>query len=67
MLNGTFYHSAFNAGIKMVFTDSTAWMVRFSRFGIVCEDYIDKKVTIEVSALNLIRNITTIPVLTVRV
>jgi hypothetical protein len=36
--------------------DVTAWMVRFPRFGMVCEDYIDEKVAMEVSALNLIRN-----------
>jgi hypothetical protein len=33
--------------MKMVFTDSTAWMVRFPRFGMVCEDYTDEKVAME--------------------
>ena len=66
VLDGTFHNGAFNAGVKMVFTDSTAWMVRFPRFGMVCEDYTDEKVAMEVSALNLIRNTTTIPVPTVR-
>jgi hypothetical protein len=36
----TFHHGAFKAGMKMVFTDSTAWMVRFPRFGMVCEKVI---------------------------
>ncbi|OQE06526.1 hypothetical protein PENVUL_c017G05713 [Penicillium vulpinum] len=66
VLDGTFHHGAFNAGMKMVFTDSTAWMVRFPRFGMVCEDHADEKVAIEVSALNIIRNRTTIPVPTVQ-
>ncbi|KAF3006196.1 hypothetical protein E8E15_001415 [Penicillium rubens] len=66
VLDGTFHHGAFKAGMKMVFTDSTAWMVRFPRFGMVCEDYTDEKVAMEVSVLNLIRNTTTISVPTVR-
>ncbi|KAJ5531277.1 hypothetical protein N7527_004670 [Penicillium freii] len=52
--------------MKMVFSDSTTWMVRFPRFGMVCEDYTDEKVAMEVSALNLIRKTTTIPVPIVR-
>lgn len=61
-LDGTFHHGAFNAGIKMVFSDSTAWMVRFPRVGRVSDDYTDEKVAMEVTALSLIRNRTTIPV-----
>ncbi|RAK94954.1 phosphotransferase enzyme family protein [Aspergillus ibericus CBS 121593] len=61
-LDGTFHHGAFNAGMKMVFCDSTAWMVRFPRVGMVCDDYADEKVAMEVTALGLIRNRTTIPV-----
>ncbi|KAL4985841.1 hypothetical protein BDW68DRAFT_164298 [Aspergillus falconensis] len=61
-LDGTFRHGAFNAGMKMVFSDSTAWMVRFPRVGMVCDNYADEKVAMEVTALNLIHNRTTIPV-----
>lgn len=61
-LDGTFHHGAFNAGMKMVFSDGTAWMVRFPRVGMVCDNYADEKVAKEVTALNLIRNRTTIPV-----
>jgi hypothetical protein len=61
-LDGTFHHGAFNAGMKMVFSDSTAWMVRFPRVGVVCDDYTDEKVAMEVTALSLIHNRTTIPV-----
>lgn len=62
VLDGSFHHGAFNAGMKMVFSDSSAWMVRFPRRGMVCEDYTDEKVAMEVSALYLIRDRTTIPV-----
>ncbi|KAJ5179726.1 hypothetical protein N7492_002936 [Penicillium capsulatum] len=71
-LDGSFHHSAFNAGMKMVFSDrtvfsdSTAWMARFPRVGIVSDDHTDEKVAMEVAALGLIRNNTTIPVLRVR-
>lgn len=60
-LEGTFYHGAFNAGMKMVFSDSPAWIVRFPRVGTVCDDYTDE-VAMEVTALSLIHNRTTIPV-----
>lgn len=61
-LDGTFHHDAFNTGMKMVFSDSTAWMVRFPRVGMVCDNYIDEKVAMEVTALSLIHSRTTIPV-----
>ena len=61
-LEGTFHHGAFNAGLKMVFSNSTAWMVRFPRVGRVSDDYTDEKVAMEVTALDLVRNRTTIPV-----
>ncbi|KAJ0415263.1 phosphotransferase enzyme family protein [Aspergillus carlsbadensis] len=61
-LDGTFYHGAFNAGIKMVFSDNTAWMVCFPRTGMVSDRYTDEKVAMEVTALRLIHSKTTIPV-----
>ncbi|KAL3474560.1 phosphotransferase enzyme family protein [Aspergillus californicus] len=61
-IDGTFHHGAFNTGMKMVFSDNTAWMVRFPRGGMVCDNYADEKVAMEVTALNLICNRTTIPV-----
>lgn len=61
-LEGTFHHGAFNAGMKMVFSDGTAWMVRFPRGEEVSKDYTDEKVAMEVMALSLIHNKTTIPV-----
>jgi len=61
-LDGTFHHGAFNAGMKMVFSDNTAWMVCFPRVGMVCDDYADEKVAKEVTALSLIYNETKVPV-----
>lgn len=61
-LDGTFHHGAFNAGMKMVFSDGTTWMVRFPRVGMICDQFADEKVAMEVTALNLIRDGTTIPV-----
>ncbi|PYH79103.1 hypothetical protein BO82DRAFT_385341 [Aspergillus uvarum CBS 121591] len=51
-LDGAFHHGA----------DGVAWMVRFPRVGRFCDDYTDEKVAMEVTALNLIHNRTTIPV-----
>jgi hypothetical protein len=64
-LDGTFHHGAFNAGIKMVFSDNIAWIVRFPHVGMVCDDYADEKVAKEVMALSLIYNETKVPVLRV--
>ncbi|KAL4746740.1 hypothetical protein BDW72DRAFT_210171 [Aspergillus terricola var. indicus] len=61
-LEGSFRHGAFNAGLKMVFSDGTAWMIRFPRVGMICDNFADEKVAMEVTALNLIYNRTTIPV-----
>ncbi|KAH9221817.1 phosphotransferase enzyme family protein [Leptodontidium sp. 2 PMI_412] len=61
-LDGTFHHGAFNASVRMVFSDNTAWMVRFPRVGMVCDDYTDEKVAMEVTALSIIHDKTTIPV-----
>lgn len=46
----------------MVFSNGTAWMVRFPRVGMVCDDYMDEKVAMEVTALRFIHDRTTIPV-----
>ncbi len=59
---GAVFSGAFNAGVKMVFSDGTAWMVRFPRKGQVHDDFMDEKVAMEVAALRLIHESTTIPV-----
>ncbi|KAH8706082.1 hypothetical protein GQ44DRAFT_819114 [Phaeosphaeriaceae sp. PMI808] len=47
---------------KAIFGDGTAWMVRFSIVGNVCDELADEKVAMEVQVLNLIRQHTNIPV-----
>ncbi|KAL4971451.1 hypothetical protein BDW66DRAFT_163693 [Aspergillus desertorum] len=64
-VEGTFYNGSFNAGLKMVFSDKTAWMVRFPRGGKVHSELADEKVAMEVTTLNLIHDRTNIPVPTV--
>ncbi|PYH69880.1 phosphotransferase family protein [Aspergillus vadensis CBS 113365] len=58
-LEGAIHHGAFNAGLKMAFSDNTAWVVRFPCAG-------KSKVAMEVTALGLIRDRTAIPVPRVR-
>jgi hypothetical protein len=65
-LEGSWHHGAFNAGLKFIFNDSTAWLLRFVRVGRVNDDYADEKVAMEVQALRLIRQRTAIPVPKVR-
>lgn len=45
----------------MVFSDNTSWAVSFPLVGIVCDEYADEKFAVEVTALRLIRDKTTIP------
>ncbi|KUJ07302.1 uncharacterized protein LY89DRAFT_677923 [Mollisia scopiformis] len=61
-IEGGFLHGSYNVGQKVVFSDGTAWLVRFPRVGNVCDEYGDEKVAMEVEALSLIREKTTIPV-----
>ncbi|KAJ6110345.1 hypothetical protein N7486_002580 [Penicillium sp. IBT 16267x] len=58
----TFHPDKLPVNLTMVFSDSTAWMVRFPRVGMVSDDYADEKIAMEVTALSLICNSTTIPV-----
>lgn len=65
-LEGKQFHSgSFNAGMKMLFSDGTSWLVRFVFMGKVAKGLMDEKVAMELSALRLIREKTTIPVPTV--
>src|SRR6266480_1097052 len=59
---GLFFNGSFNLGQKAVFSDGTAWLVRFPIVGNVCEELADEKVAMEVEALSLLREKTTIPV-----
>ncbi|KAJ5727867.1 phosphotransferase enzyme family protein [Penicillium malachiteum] len=65
-IKGKPLHGSFNWALKVVFSDGTAWLVRFPRGGHISKDIMDEKVTMEVSTLRLLRSQTTIPVPTVR-
>lgn len=56
------HHGAYNAGLKLVFDDGVAWLLRFPRVGKVHDSYADEKVAMEVAVINLIRDKSTIPV-----
>jgi aminoglycoside phosphotransferase (APT) family kinase protein len=56
------HHGSYNAGLKFIFDDGAAWLLRFPRVGRVHDSYRDEKVAMEVALINLIRNKTTIPV-----
>lgn len=55
-------HGSYNAGVKLIFGDGTAWLLRFPRVSRVHDSYADEKVAMEVAAIDLISHETTIPV-----
>jgi hypothetical protein len=55
-------YGSYNAGFRLVFGDSTTWLLRFPRVGKVHDGYADEKVAMEVAIIRLIRKETTIPV-----
>ncbi|KAJ5633892.1 hypothetical protein N7528_001734 [Penicillium herquei] len=65
-IKGKPLHGSFNWALKVVFSDGTAWIVRFPRIGYISKDIMDEKVAMEVSTLRLLRSQTTIPVPNVR-
>lgn len=62
LANNDLCYGSYNAGFKLIFSDGTAWLLRFPRVGRVHDDYTDEKVAMEVATINLIRHETTIPV-----
>ncbi|KAJ5095627.1 hypothetical protein NUU61_004983 [Penicillium alfredii] len=61
-LDGGFMNGSYNLCQKFLFEDGTSWILRFPRPVNVRYDYADEKVAMEVEALKLIREQTTIPV-----
>lgn len=59
------YHGSYNAGLKLVFEDRTTWLLRFPMPGPTHDSYTDEKVAMEVAAIRLIRENSTIPVPTI--
>lgn len=61
-LHGGFLNGSYNVGQKIVFEDGTTWLLRFPRVKSICPKYADEKVVMEVEALSLIRERTSVPV-----
>ncbi|CAG8917487.1 unnamed protein product [Penicillium salamii] len=65
-LDGGFLNGSYNVGQKFIFDDGTAWLLRFPRVKSVSPNYADEKVVMEVEALSLIRERTSVPVPEIR-
>ncbi|KAJ5145893.1 uncharacterized protein N7515_000457 [Penicillium bovifimosum] len=61
-LDGGFLNGSYNIGQKIIFEDGTTWLLRFPRVKSICPKYADEKVVMEVEALSLIRERTSVPV-----
>ncbi|GFG05129.1 hypothetical protein IFM61392_03672 [Aspergillus lentulus] len=61
-LDGGFLNGAYNLGQKFAFDDGTIWFLRLPRASSISPEYADEKVAMEVEALHLIRENTSIPV-----
>lgn len=61
-LDGGFLNGSYNLGQKLLFEYGTALLLRFPRLSSVSGKYADEKVAMEVEALCLVRERTTIPV-----
>lgn len=61
-LDSSFLDGSYNMGQKFLFEDSTAWLLRFPQIRSISPEYADEKVAMEVEALSLIRERTSIPV-----
>ncbi|KAF9884365.1 hypothetical protein FE257_001821 [Aspergillus nanangensis] len=61
-LDGGFLNGSYNVGQKLVFEDGTIWFLRLPRAGSVSPEHADEKIAMEVEAIHLIREKTSIPV-----
>lgn len=61
-LEGGFMNGSYNVCQKFVFEDGTTWILRFPRVVSICPDYADEKVAMEVEAISLVREKTSVPV-----
>ena len=55
-------HGSYNMGLRVVFSNSEEWFVRFPWRGKIIAEHVDEKVASEVAALEVIRKQTSIPV-----
>jgi aminoglycoside phosphotransferase (APT) family kinase protein len=60
--NIKFIHGGYNLGQKLIFSDRTAWLVRFAQAGSVCDMLADEKVAMEVETLSRIHEETDVRV-----
>jgi aminoglycoside phosphotransferase (APT) family kinase protein len=60
--DGGFLNGAYNLGQRFAFDDGTIWFLRLPRASSISPEYADEKVAMEVEALHLIRENTSIPV-----
>lgn len=61
-IDSGFLNGSYNVGQKFAFDDGTIWFLRLPRARNISPEYADEKVVMEVEALHLIREKTTIPV-----
>ncbi|TQB75773.1 hypothetical protein MPDQ_001737 [Monascus purpureus] len=61
-LDGGFLNGSYNVGQRIVFDDGTTWFLRLPRASSISPEHADEKVAMEVEALFLIREKTSIPV-----
>ncbi|KAL4972142.1 phosphotransferase enzyme family protein [Aspergillus desertorum] len=61
-LDGGFMNGSYNVGQRIVFDEGTTWFLRLPRASSVSPEYADEKVAMEVGALLLIQEKTSIPV-----
>ena len=57
-----FMNGSYNLGQKIFFDDNSTWFFRLPRVSSICPEYADEKVAMEIEALLLIRENTSIPV-----
>ena len=65
-LEGGFLNGSYNVCQKFLFEDGTTLLLRFPRVKSISPNYADEKVAMEVEALSIIRERTTIPVPKIR-
>ncbi|OOO05197.1 hypothetical protein OAory_01067130 [Aspergillus oryzae] len=61
-LHGGFLNGSYNVSQKLVFDDGTTWLLRLPRASRVSPEYADEKIAMEVEALHVIREKTSLPV-----
>lgn len=61
-LVGGFLNGSYNLGQKLAFDDGAIWFLRLPRVSSISPEHADEKVVMEVEALHLVREKTSIPV-----